>query len=76
MVLIKAFIWNVFWLNKSVGVVSNMTSLKPLKDSNSCSKDFITLVAIGADGYCRRTVRPVVCPSGCVRPERRYLSNF
>ena len=29
--------------------------------------------AIGADGYCRRSLRPGVCLS--VRPERRYRSN-
>ena len=39
---------------------------------------FLPSITIGADGYCRRSLRPAggpsVCPSVClsVRPERRY----
>ena len=38
----------------------------------------LPLVAIGADGYCRRSMCPSFRPSACppVRPERRYRSNF
>ena len=34
-------------------------------------------VTIGVDGYCRRPLRPVVCPYGrlSVRPEWRYCCN-
>ena len=68
MMLHNACPWNH---SRCVGLVTSM------KLCTRYGLWFLPSAAIGGDGYCRRSLRPAVCPSVClsVRLERRYCSS-